>query len=83
MSVAKLQFYAANSRCALITLGVIAQRYQLSFYDACIVAVAAAAKCRVLCSEDMNHGQIFEDGLMIKNSFTHDRSQWTHNKSSK
>ncbi|MCX8567266.1 MAG: putative nucleic acid-binding protein, contains PIN domain [Glomeribacter sp. 1016415] len=49
----------------------MAQRYQLSFYDACIVAAAAVAKCRVLCSEDMNHGQSFEDGLMIRNPFTH------------
>ncbi|KAG0163887.1 hypothetical protein DFQ28_011027 [Apophysomyces sp. BC1034] len=47
----------------------IAQRHQLAFYDACIVAAAAVAGCQTLYSEDMSHGQIFEDGLMIKNPF--------------
>lgn len=48
----------------------IAERYRLSFYDACIVAAAASAECRALYSEDMNHGQIVEDGLTIRNPFT-------------
>ncbi len=47
----------------------VAQRHQLSFYDACIVAAAAAADCQTLYSEDMNHGQILEDSLTIRNPF--------------
>ncbi|MEC5320859.1 PIN domain-containing protein [Brenneria populi subsp. brevivirga] len=46
----------------------IAERHLLSFYDACIVA-AAAAECQTLYSEDMNHGQILEDSLTISNPF--------------
>lgn len=47
----------------------IAQWHQLSFYDACIVAAAVTAGCQTLYSEDMNHGQIFEGSLAIKNPF--------------
>ncbi|MGQ0710402.1 MAG: PIN domain-containing protein [Rhodoferax sp.] len=34
----------------------LAQRYSLSFYDACIVAAAGLSACEVLYSEDMQHG---------------------------
>ncbi|MCG1042749.1 PIN domain-containing protein [Mycetohabitans sp. B8] len=47
----------------------IAQRHQFSFYDACIIAAATAAGCKTLYSEDMNHGQILENGLTIANPF--------------
>jgi predicted nucleic acid-binding protein len=33
-----------------------AQRYQLSFYDACIVAAAAQMRCETLYSQDMQNG---------------------------
>lgn len=48
---------------------LVAERYKLSFYDACIVAAAAEASCQTLYSEDMNHGQHLEDGLVLKNPF--------------
>lgn len=47
----------------------VAERHQLSFYDACIVAAATTAGCPTLYSEDMNHGQILEDSLTIRNPF--------------
>lgn len=47
----------------------VAQRHQLSFYDACIVAAATTAECLTLYSEDMHHGQILEDSLTIRNPF--------------
>ncbi|WP_242502742.1 MULTISPECIES: PIN domain-containing protein [Yersiniaceae] len=47
----------------------VALRHQLSFYDACIVAAATTAECLTLYSEDMNHGQILEDSLTIRNPF--------------
>lgn len=34
----------------------IARRYQLGIYDATILAAAEQASCRVLLSEDMQHG---------------------------
>lgn len=47
----------------------IAQRHQLSFYDACIVSAAVTAGCQTLYSEDMSHGQILEDSLTLRNPF--------------
>ena len=47
----------------------IADRYGLSIYDAMIVASALIAECKILLSEDMQDGQIFEGCLKIKNLF--------------
>jgi len=44
-------------------------RYRLSWYDALIVAGAIEAQCGVLYSEDLQHGQRFND-LRIENPFT-------------
>lgn len=43
-------------------------RYQYTFYDSLIIAAALVADCKVLYSEDMQHGQRIEK-LMIKNPF--------------
>ena len=34
-------------------------RYSLSWWDALIVAAAQASDCRVLLTEDLQHGQMF------------------------
>lgn len=47
----------------------MAEQHRLSFYDACIVVAAASANCSALYSEDMDHGQILEDSLTIRNPF--------------
>ncbi|HEU0231498.1 MAG TPA: PIN domain-containing protein [Burkholderiaceae bacterium] len=47
----------------------IADRRTLSFYDACIVAAAVSAGCQTLYSEDMNPGQVMDDGLSLRNPF--------------
>jgi predicted nucleic acid-binding protein len=47
----------------------IAQRHQISFYDACIAAAAATAGCHTLFSEDLNDGQVIEGCLTIRNPF--------------
>ena len=46
----------------------LAERFDLSCYDALIVAAATAANCTVLYSEDMQDGQRIE-GLTIRNPF--------------
>jgi len=46
----------------------LAERFDLPFYDALIVAAATAANCTVLYSEDMQDGQRIE-GLTIRNPF--------------
>lgn len=47
----------------------VAMRYQISNWDALIVAVALLADCDVLYTEDMQHGQLIEDRLRIVNPF--------------
>lgn len=39
-----------------------------SFYDALIVAAAAIGRCRVLWSEDLQHGRVVR-GVEIRNPF--------------
>jgi predicted nucleic acid-binding protein len=47
----------------------LAERYNLSTYDAMIVASALQADCDTLWSEDMQHGMEFDEGLRIVNPF--------------
>jgi predicted nucleic acid-binding protein len=46
----------------------IQNRYRLSWYDALIVAAAVEADCRILYSEDLQHGQRFES-TTVRNPF--------------
>ncbi len=48
----------------------LAERHRLSFYDAVIVSSALLAGCRVLYSEDMQHGLNIERSLTIRNPFS-------------
>lgn len=47
----------------------LAERYSLSIYDAMIVATAIENRCDVVWSEDMQHGMIIDNRLMIRNPF--------------
>jgi len=47
----------------------LAERRQLPFYDALIVASALRAGCKVLYSEDFQDGQSFEKQLTVRNPF--------------
>ena len=47
----------------------IAERYNLSTYDAIIAASALQAGCDILWSEDMQHDMTFDEGLRIVNPF--------------
>ncbi len=54
---------------ALIRRAVeIKATYQISFWDACIIAAAEYAKCNVILSEDMNASQ-FYSGIVMQNPF--------------
>ena len=44
----------------------VAQRYQISYFDAQIVAAAKRLGCATLYSEDLNHGQVY-DGVRVLN----------------
>jgi predicted nucleic acid-binding protein len=47
----------------------LAERHELSIYDAMIVAAALVAGCDRLWSEDMQHGQVLDRRLRISNPF--------------
>ncbi len=47
----------------------LAERYQLSLYDAMIAAAALEAGCITLASEDFSAGQRLDNGLEIRNPF--------------
>jgi predicted nucleic acid-binding protein len=55
---------------ALHDLGLdVAERYQLSLYDAMIVAAALESGCTTLYSEDLQDGLVIRDSLRICNPF--------------
>lgn len=64
-------------RCEVLDLTIemvrhaisLGERYQLSHWDALIVASALQADCDILYSEDLHNGQIFEDRLKVINPF--------------
>ena len=63
-------FEVYNNRTSTIKLACfIAERYKMSFYDSLIIAAALENNCHVLYSEDMQHGQIIENTLIIRNPF--------------
>ncbi len=47
----------------------LAERYRLSFYDACIAAAALVAGCSTLHSEDMHSGLLLDGRLRVLNPF--------------
>ena len=47
----------------------LAIRYQLSHWDALVVAAALMAGCETLYTEDLQHGQIFDGRLTVVNPF--------------
>jgi predicted nucleic acid-binding protein len=60
---------AISTSAALIrrSLG-LHQRYSLSWYDSLIVAAAIEGRCKILYSEDLQHGLEVE-GLRVENPF--------------
>jgi predicted nucleic acid-binding protein len=47
----------------------IRRRYRLSYYDSVIVSAAVEQNCKVLYSEDMQHGLVLENTLTVINPF--------------
>lgn len=52
----------------------IAERYRLSVYDAMIASAALLSGCNLLWSEDMQHGLVIEQRLVIQNPFSTSRT---------
>ncbi|CAB3629543.1 Predicted nucleic-acid-binding protein, contains PIN domain [Achromobacter spanius] len=53
----------------------LAERYQMSFYDACIAASALAVDCQILYTEDMQADMSIDQRLTLINPFTQQRSR--------
>jgi predicted nucleic acid-binding protein len=47
----------------------VAEKYQLACYDAMVVASALESGCTTLYSEDMHHGLLIEQTLIIENPY--------------
>jgi predicted nucleic acid-binding protein len=47
----------------------LGERYKIGWYDSLVVAAALEARCDILYSEDLQHGQRFEQ-LRVVNPFT-------------
>ena len=62
------QVYTNTAMTIQLACG-IAQRYQFSFYDSLIIGSALEAGCITLYSEDMQHEQVIEKRLTIRNPF--------------
>jgi len=58
---------SANIVRDAMTIGL---RYDLSHWDALIVAAALNTDCDTLYTEDMQNGQVFDGRLKVKNPFT-------------
>lgn len=58
-----------NSPVTIQSACQIADRYRFSFYDSLIIAAASESGCAILFSEDVQHGQVVEQSLIIKNPF--------------
>ncbi len=51
------------------------KRYAYSYWDSLILASSLETGCTVVYSEDMQHGQLIENTLMIENPFYPDNTQ--------
>jgi predicted nucleic acid-binding protein len=68
---------AVRTACTIVPLNEethdvglqIVEKYQLSLFDSMIIAAALLAECKMLVSEDMQHGQTFEGKLEVRNPF--------------
>lgn len=47
----------------------IQQHYRYSFFDSLVIATAIRSNCALLYSEDMQHHQLIEDSVEIRNPF--------------
>ena len=79
MSIAEIREVLATLRsvCTIVPISEethdvglqLAEKYGLSVYDAVMVASALLAGCNTLVSEDMQHGQVLDGRLKVRNPF--------------
>ncbi len=69
LQLASLVRVQAVTREVVIAACALRRRYQISQWDATILAAAKELGCEVVYSEDMNHGQDY-GGVRVINPFT-------------
>ncbi len=47
----------------------VAERFGLSIYDGTIIAAALLSGCRILYTEDLQHGQLIDAQVRVRNPF--------------
>lgn len=63
------RFYVQDNTVAVMQSALtLKSRFNISYWDAAIIAAARAARCRQLLSEDLSHGQDY-DGVVVVNPF--------------
>jgi predicted nucleic acid-binding protein len=60
------------TRELIVEAVALRRRYQVSHWDATILAAARAQGCHTLYTEDLNHGQDYE-GVRVVNPFMGDQ----------
>ena len=58
-----------SSESQFLRASGLRELYSFSYWDSLIVAAALEAKCTILYSEDMQHGQLIEGNMRIINPF--------------
>jgi predicted nucleic acid-binding protein len=62
-------FVVLNNMNTITHACKIADKYQYSFYDSLIISAALEVNCKILYSEDLQHGQLIENKIQIINPF--------------
>ena len=57
------------SEAIMYNASELREKYSISFWDSLVIAAALTRDCKILYSEDMQDGQVFEKKLTIKNPF--------------
>lgn len=63
---ARTRLQPANAEMLTTALS-LRDRYGFSFWDCQIAAAALQARCTMLLTEDLQHGQVLDDGLRVIN----------------
>lgn len=64
-----LRFRIQETTVAVVEAALdLKERFQISYWDAAILAAAKIARCREVLSEDLNHNQDY-DGIRVTNPF--------------
>jgi len=57
------------SEAIMYNASELREKCSISFWDSLVIAAALSRDCKILYSEDMRDGQVFEGKLTIKNPF--------------